>query len=97
VTILKEPAEVSINGKPAGRVDSGIDAVQISSEVGPVSFVVKRDGEEVLSLTATESITDKPHRTDRHTYGYSTVEETYIKEIFGEERSTILPSREYSN
>jgi hypothetical protein len=96
VTILKEAAEVSINGKPAGKVEAGIDAVRIPSEVGPVSFVVSRNGKEVLSLTATESITDKPHRTDRHTYGYSTVEEAYIGEIFGDERSTILPSREYS-
>ncbi len=96
VTILKEAADVSINGKPAGTVEAGIDAVRIPSEVGPVSFVVSRNGKEVLSLTATESITDKPHRTDRHTYGYSTVEEAYIGEIFGDERSTILPSREYS-
>jgi hypothetical protein len=96
VTLLKEPASVIINGKEAGAVTAGIDAVRIPSETGPVSFSVVRDGKEVLSLKATEAITDKPYRTDRHTYGYSTVEEDYIQRIFGDDRRSILPSREYA-
>jgi hypothetical protein len=96
VTLLKEPAEVLINGQPAGTAKAGIDAVRIPTEVGPVSFVVLRDGKEVLSLEATEWITDKPHRTDRHTYGYSTVEEDYLQLLFGDDRRSIFPSREYA-
>lgn len=97
VTLLKEPASVLINGKEAGTVQAGIDAVRIPSEAGPVAFSVMRDGKEVLSLEATETITDAPYRTDRHTYGYSTVEEDYIQHIFGDDRRSILPSREYSS
>lgn len=96
VTLLRAPASVTINGKPAGSVAAGIDSVRIPSEVGTVSFEVIRDGTVVLSLTATEAITDAPHRTDRHTYGYSTVEEDFIEPIFGNDRRSILPSREYN-
>ncbi|NDV62797.1 hypothetical protein G0Q06_10075 [Puniceicoccales bacterium CK1056] len=95
VTLLTEPADVFINGTRAGTAKAGIDAVRIPSEVGPVRVEVKRAGEQVLDLVATEAITDKPHRTDRHTYGYSTVEEDYIQKVFGDDRRSILPSQEY--
>lgn len=96
VTLLKEPAEVYINGKHAGSAQPGIDAVRIPSEPGPVHFEVFRQNKRILHLKATEAITDQPHRTDRHTYGYSTVEEDYIQKVFGDDRRSILPSREYA-
>ena len=96
VTLLKQPAEVYINGRLAGTARDGIDEVRIPSEVGPVSFEVKRDGKRVLFLEATEAITAQPYRTDRTTYGYSTVEEDYIQKLFGEDRRSVLPSREYA-
>ncbi|MBN2712310.1 MAG: hypothetical protein JXR97_07720 [Planctomycetes bacterium] len=95
VTILKESATVWINNKFAGNVKAGIDSARIPTEPGAVNFVVKRGDKEVLTLTATESITDKPYRTDRLTYGYSTEEEAYVSRIFGKDRRTIIPSREY--
>lgn len=96
VTLLKEPAEVYINGTLAGTAQAGIDEVRIPSEAGPVRFEVKREGQRVLFLEATEAITAQPYRTDRTTYGYSTVEEAYIEKVFGSDRRSILPSRGYA-
>ena len=87
VSILDEAGDIYINGKHAGRVQAGLQTVKIPTEVGRVIVELKRDGKIIKSLMPPEGITDKPYRTDRLTYMYSTRFDEYFTKIFGEGKS----------
>ena len=83
VTILKSPAQVFINGKHAGDVQAGIQAVRLPSEPGAVKVEVKRGQKLLFELKPPEQITETPFRTDRLTYMYSSRFDEYFQYIFG--------------
>ena len=87
VSVLNEAGNIFINGKYAGRVGKGLQTVKIPSEPGEVVVELKRKGKVVKILSPPVKITDKPYRTDRLTYMYSTRFNEYFKKIFGNEKS----------
>ncbi len=94
VTILTAPAELFVNGKKRCEAPKGIHSIQIPMEIGPVHIEVRRKGITVVDLTPPEWITDKPYRTDRFTYAYSSECENIYKELFGHTPAVI--SDEYA-
>jgi hypothetical protein len=86
VTILRQPAAVSLNGKQLGRMPAGISVKRIPIQTGPVRLRAVRNDQELFSFTAPEWITNEPYRTDRFTVGYSSEYEKMWKKIFGEKK-----------
>ena len=86
LSILNEPAQVFINGKLAGEVGSGLESCKISSELGKVRVELKRKGEVVKTVLSPLAITDRPLRTDRLTYMYSSRFQEYFEKIYGTEQ-----------
>jgi hypothetical protein len=84
VSILKEAGDIFINGQHSGRVQAGLQSTKLPSEIGEVIVELKRNGITILSLKPPQKITDKPYRTDRLTYMYSTRFDEYFSRIFGE-------------
>jgi hypothetical protein len=84
VTILKEKAQLSINGKLL-PVPAGYAVSRIPQHQGAVTVAILRNGTAVKKFTAPEWITDKPYRADRLTYSWSTETESYYKSVFGNE------------
>lgn len=83
VTLLTEPADCFINGKPLGRVAAGLQIGSIPSEPGEVTVRVERNGDTLIEFTAPEEITDQPLRTDRLTYSYSSAFRREFDALFG--------------
>jgi hypothetical protein len=83
VTILKAPAELIVNNRTV-RVASGLLSTRFPMEPGQVNILVKRKGEKVFDFTTPEGITDKPYRTDRLTYCFSSECSNFYKAIFGD-------------
>lgn len=65
-------------------VAAGLFVLKFNQTPGPVNILVNRKGATVLKFTPPVNITDKPVRTDRLTFTYSSETENYYKEIFGE-------------
>jgi hypothetical protein len=84
VTILDSAADVFINGKKRGEANAGLSAISIPMEIGKVHVEVKRAGKAIIDLTPPEWITDKPYRSDRLTYAFSSKCLDMYKELFGE-------------
>lgn len=82
--ILTTPAEVWVNGKKRMDAPAGLSSVQIPMEIGAVRVEIRRGGKTVVDLRPPEWITDKPYRTDRFNFGYSSRCEAMYKELFGE-------------
>ncbi|HSR88057.1 MAG TPA: endo-1,3-alpha-glucanase family glycosylhydrolase, partial [Pontiella sp.] len=83
VTILQQPAKVSLNGKNLGEIPAGISVKRIPIETGPVRLKALRGEETVFDFSAPEWITDEPYRTDRFTVGYSSEYAKLWTTIFG--------------
>ncbi|MBI4976434.1 MAG: hypothetical protein HZC28_03070 [Spirochaetes bacterium] len=82
--ILKTPGEIWVNGKKRLAANAGFTNVQIPMEIGQVKVEIRRNGAVVKTLTPPEWITDKPYRTDRLIYSYSTKCDAMYREIFGD-------------
>ncbi|MEK6794477.1 MAG: endo-1,3-alpha-glucanase family glycosylhydrolase [Spirochaetota bacterium] len=82
--ILAAPAEVWVNGRKRMDAAAGLSSVQIPMEIGAVRVEIRRGGKTVVDLKPPEWITDKPYRTDRFNFGYSSRCEAMYKELFGE-------------
>ena len=93
VTILNRSANLTINGKSMGRVDAGLQVRRIPSEPGRVRVQISREGKAVIDFTTPEAITNKPYRTDRFTYAYSSEFGRIFRELFGDTKP--LTSSEY--
>lgn len=96
VTILNEPGTVYMNGEKIGQASKGLNVFRIPSRPGKVTAKVVRGKTEVLVVKPSEWITDKPYRTDRFTYMYSSRFEEYFKDIFGGDINT-PQLREYAD
>ena len=82
VTLLREPALCTLNGKSLGMVERGLRVHSIASEPGPVRVRIVRKGRQVISFRTPLAITDSPLRTDRLTYSYSSAFEREYGKLF---------------
>ncbi|MDH7462745.1 endo-1,3-alpha-glucanase family glycosylhydrolase [Chitinophagaceae bacterium 26-R-25] len=83
VTILKDKASLNVNGKILD-VPAGFAVTRFPQNAGAVTAAIIRNGLEVKKFTTPEWITDKPYRSDRITYSYSSEFGKYYKSIFGD-------------
>lgn len=84
VTHLNSSAQLELSGQSLGRVDRGLYVKRVPIRSGSVLLQVKRAGKTVLSVKGDEWITDKPYRTDRLTYGKSSLFNFYFKTLYGD-------------
>jgi hypothetical protein len=92
VTILKAPADLTVNNKTV-KVKPGIASTRFTMTPGKVNVGVARKGKPVLKFVTPEGITEKPYRTDRLLYSFSSECPTIHKLIFGDK--PMLQSNEY--
>lgn len=84
ITHLKRPSDLELNGQSLGTVAAGLQVKRVPTGPGPVALRVNRPGKPVLAVTGDEWITDKPYRTDRLTYGKSTLFDAYFRTLYGD-------------
>lgn len=94
ITILTEPAELVVN-KQKIRVDSSLISSKFAHNPGTVRVTVIRKKLNTVEFTTPEWITDKPYRTDRLIYSFSSEFNYYHKAIFG--NYPPIYSKEYNN
>ncbi len=82
VTILSNPADVTVNGQKK-NVQAGLVSTKFDYHPGPVDVSVERNGTKTVSFETPEWITDKPYRTDRLIYTFSSEFNEFHKAIFG--------------
>ena len=83
VTFLKSSARCFLNGRDLGMFDPGMQISSIPTEPGKVHVRVIRDGEPVIEFETPQAITDKPLRTDRLTFSYSSEFQREFQKLFG--------------
>lgn len=82
VTVLKSPAELTVNNQTV-CVKPGIVSTKFDYLTGNVHVIVSRNRQAIIELTTPEGITDKPYRTDRLIYSFSSEFYHFYKDIFG--------------
>ena len=82
VTFLTAPARASLCGHDLGILPAGYHLSSIPIQTGMVKVTLYREDKRVLDMTAPVPITDKPQRTDRLTYSYSSDFEKEMKRLF---------------
>jgi len=83
ITFLTKPATVTAPGRNASwEAPAGFFVKKLPSTAGPVVAELQREGKKVLSLTARESITDRPFRAQHSLVAFSTEDERCWKEDF---------------
>ena len=82
VTILKEPAQLKVNGEIV-NVLAGIQSTKFVMKPGAVKVAVIRNSIETKNFTSPEWITRVPYRTDMMTYTYDTEYQNFHKDLFG--------------
>jgi hypothetical protein len=64
-TVLKSPGTITVPGYDLTyEAPAGLSVRQVPLRVGKVAATLARDGQEVVSVTAPEEVTDKPFRED---------------------------------
>jgi len=81
VTILKSPAMASINGSKR-KVGPGMSVSGFPMKTGPVAVALLRNNKQVLQFSTPEAITDKPYRSDRLTYTYSSEFKAFYQDLY---------------
>ncbi|WP_170827287.1 endo-1,3-alpha-glucanase family glycosylhydrolase [Arcticibacter eurypsychrophilus] len=81
LTLLKGPAEISLNGQ-LKKGKSGLSVFRFPMKTGNVKVSVLRDHHSVLQFLTPEGITDKPYRSDRITYTYSSEFKTFYMDLY---------------
>ncbi len=92
VSILKESAQISLNGKSI-EASAGLRSYKFEQKAGRVDVKVTRNQETILDFFGPEWITDKPYRTDRMIYSFSSEFGIFHRDIFGDKPAVF--SREY--
>jgi len=87
ITLLNTPGTVYYNGGKVGTAGKGMTVFKTPSQLGEITVEVRRSGETAVAVTPPEWITDKPYRTDRITYMYSSRFQEYFDEIYGPDRT----------
>ena len=81
---FRKPVFVYINGERVGKVSpKKVSMFKVPTKPGKVHVEAKSGAETVMELEPPEPITDKPFRTDRLTYCYSTEFDRYYDALFG--------------
>jgi len=93
VTILKAPATLTVNNKTV-KMNSGIVSTKFDYAVGNVNVRLSRNNQKIMDFKTPEGITDKPYRTDRLIYSFSSECLNFYKAIFG--NLPVQYSTEYS-
>ncbi len=83
VTLLKEQADVTVNGETKS-VPRGLVSSDFPYSTGPVSVAVQRGDETTVRFETPECITDHPYRTDRMIYSFSSEFMQFHKALFGD-------------
>ncbi len=97
VTLLTAPGTLYVNGSHVGMVSDGISSEYVPIEPGPVEIRVVRGNDTVVDFTTEEWLTDKPVRTDKITYSFSSEFKEYYHDIFGAFfDGTYYTSRDYN-
>ncbi|EOR95973.1 hypothetical protein ADIARSV_0863 [Arcticibacter svalbardensis MN12-7] len=81
VTLLKAPAFISLNGN-LKKGTSGLSVLKFPMENGNIKVAVLRDQHQVLGFLTPEGITNKPYRSDRITYTYSSEFKAFYKDLY---------------
>ena len=81
VTILKSSGELSVDGGSPVNVGPGLQVTDFPMQTGPVTVTVTRNNVPVVHFVTPEGITDKPFRTDRLTYTFSSEFSNFYKNI----------------
>jgi hypothetical protein len=83
VTILPQPAQLTVNGETVDAA-AGLTSHRFKSQPGAVSVAIQRNGVVTKSFVTPEWITDNPLRTDRLTYTFDTEFQSFFHDIFGD-------------
>lgn len=92
VTILANPAQIVLNGESRSS-STGLVSHKFGQKAGKVDLKVIRDDQIILDFFGPEWITDKPYRTDRMIYSFSSEFGKFHRDIFGDKPAIF--SREY--
>lgn len=83
---FRRPVSLYINGERVGKaVPREVSMFKVPTKPGIVRAEAKYGAETVMELESPEPITDKPFRTDRLTYCYSTEFDRYYDALFGKD------------
>lgn len=93
VTMLKARAQLWVNGQRVA-VAGGFAVTKFPMKNGPVEVMVIRNNRQTVHFSTPEGITDKPYRSDRLTYSYSSEFAAFYKDLFPGFRPQY--SREYN-
>ncbi len=85
LTLLKKDADIYYKGQKVGTAKAGLNVLKVKAQLGKVEVQVKREGQLVCSVTPPEWITDKPYRTDRLTYMFSSRCEEMFHTLYGKD------------
>ena len=94
ITILKQKGELAVNKKTT-EIQPGMQSTKFAATAGEIDVSVKHNQIESVHFVCPEWITDRPYRTDRLTYSYSSLFPEFYKDIFGE--YPVLHSEEYNH
>ena len=86
VTILHGDADVYVNDQWIGLAKKGLFSLRHPFQLGSIKVEIKRQDRVILTLVPALKISDKPYRTDRLTYMYSSRFNEYFEAIFGSGR-----------
>jgi len=82
ITMLKSNAGLNVNGNNAA-MPRGFSITRFPMQNGPVNITITRNNETVIHLVTPEGITDKPYRSDRITYSFSSEFNNFYKNLYG--------------
>lgn len=81
VTLLQARGILKVNEKPI-NVDAGFISTKFPMQLGPIRVTLIRNNKTIINFTTPEGITDKPYRSDRITYTFSSEFDNFYRNLF---------------
>ncbi|MDB5130510.1 MAG: hypothetical protein JWR02_259 [Mucilaginibacter sp.] len=81
VSLFKSKAELNVNGNTKA-IGAGLVSTKFPMRPGPVAVSVTRNHKMAIHFTTPEGITDKPFRSDRITYTFSSEFNNFYKDLY---------------
>jgi hypothetical protein len=81
VSLLTAPGSIHVNQQQKTAA-AGLSVTKFAMQNGPVTVGVERNNKMGVHFTTPEGITDKPYRSDRITYTFSTEFDNFYKDLF---------------
>lgn len=81
VTLLTSAGKLMVNGQSA-NIAAGFVSTKFRSAPGPVHVTIMSNGKTTVNFTTPEGITDKPYRTDRITYTFSSEFDRFYEDLY---------------